>query len=1062
MGTRLAHLGALALLALVVVLPTGAAASGDVPLDMESHVPLLYGQPLSVVNLYWDAEWPQSSREEIDASSKALIDSAYFAATRQYGVPRVLWAGSAVADPSCGARPDDGLTTLAIMAFVACEEALPGVLDGGGFPTPGPFPYGNATATTIYNVVLPAGIHALMVPGIPSTLTCGGELAYHFLAAAHQHYGLLGTRPLYFAVLPFECAGSKVKELMALLSHEDVEVMTDPSPFAHWFDESTAPPLTDLRSIVDALNRLATYGEAADICETFPEFTQMPYRADGILMLVGTYWSNESNACVASAFRVVKATFAIAQPGPPSADVAIEPPGNVLTTTPAGAAQAVLEGTVFSFEPPIAVTTDERWRRSFDLSSECGGLVLFPAGDPGTATAQTTKTCRYVHQYRVRFTVAGLPEGTPSGVTAPRHRPADGHRDVRRGASDLPRRRARRRSGRVLAPRRDDRVDPIRRNRQPPGRHLCEWRGARPSRRRRRRRGHRRELRRSRRLRVCRELAGARHHRAGVERRALGEGRPAATVRDASEQERFLRHDRLLDLCRQHGTVALLDRRTVPLHRRLPVHVGQPVAPHCRRLRRRGASALRRQGRGGRDARFRADRRLLLTGASARAVQWRRLPVRRLARRGRGLRPRAQRRPDPPPLQPGDLRLDLRLRQRAGAGGHCGRRDRLRLCFGRERRQPLEPPRQVPVPLAEQLHRGRQEHGAHDRRVDEHRDREAEPHLLHRDLAHRGEEREDADHDERGARDRSRRAGDRVRDRFLRPLTRVDAFLDAAEDEHVVVHRQAEQDHEQEQRQPGSNREGAREAEDALCPPVLEHDDEQTVRGTDGKQVQDDRLERDHDRAEREQHQKERQPEDEREHDRQTVLHLLVEVVGPGRDARDGPLRVGDRRRDRRNDLVAQRRERVVRDFVVALARDRELHPRNGLVRVHEDVERREELACRERIAPEGAVRLDVRRPRHVAAAHDELDGRLRARERALHVLERLDDRNSLRQVGQAGQLRVQRQHGQPGRDEQRHRRHDRYDRPAEDDAHDGAPEAVLAAVPAEVREAALVDAVAE
>jgi len=417
MGTRLAHLGALALLALVVLLPTGAAASGDVPLDMESHVPLLYGQPLSVVNLYWDAEWPQSSREEIDASSKALIDSAYFAATRQYGVPRVLWAGSAVADPSCGARPDDGLTTLAIMAFVACEEALPGVLDGGGFPTPGPFPYGNATATTIYNVVLPAGIHALMVPGIPSTLTCGGELAYHFLAAAHQHYGLLGTRPLYFAVLPFECAGSKVKELMALLSHEDVEVMTDPSPFAHWFDESTAPPLTDLRSIVDALNRLATYGEAADICETFPEFTQMPYRADGILMLVGTYWSNESNACVASAFRVVKATFAIAQPGPPSADVAIEPPGNVLTTTPAGAAQAVLEGTVFSFESPIAVTTDERWRRSFDLSSECGGLVLFPAGDPGTATAQTTKTCRYVHQYRVRFTVAGLPEGTPWSVT---------------------------------------------------------------------------------------------------------------------------------------------------------------------------------------------------------------------------------------------------------------------------------------------------------------------------------------------------------------------------------------------------------------------------------------------------------------------------------------------------------------------------------------------------------------------------------------------------------------------------------------------------------------------
>ena len=31
----------------------------------------------------------------------------------------------------------------------------------------------------------------------------------------------------------------------------------------------------------------------------------------------------------------------------------------------------------------------------------------------------------------------------------------------------------------------------------------------------------------------------------------------------------------------------------------------------------------------------------------------------------------------------------------------------------------------------------------------------------------------------------------------------VDRLADPAEDEHVVVHRQAEQDHEQEQRQPG-------------------------------------------------------------------------------------------------------------------------------------------------------------------------------------------------------------------------------------------------------------------
>ena len=44
-----------------------------------------------------------------------------------------------------------------------------------------------------------------------------------------------------------------------------------------------------------------------------------------------------------------------------------------------------------------------------------------------------------------------------------------------------------------------------------------------------------------------------------------------------------------------------------------------------------------------------------------------------------------------------------------------------------EVRQPFEPFRQVPVPVAEEPHQAREEDGADDRRVEEQRDRDAEP-----------------------------------------------------------------------------------------------------------------------------------------------------------------------------------------------------------------------------------------------------------------------------------------------------------------------------------------------
>ena len=104
----------------------------------------------------------------------------------------------------------------------------------------------------------------------------------------------------------------------------------------------------------------------------------------------------------------------------------------------------------------------------------------------------------------------------------------------------------------------------------------------------------------------------------------------------------------------------------------------------------------------------------------------------------------------------------------------------------------------------------------------------------------------------------------------------VERLADPADDEDVVVHREAEQDHEQEQRHHGVDPVGGADAEQTLAEAVLEDEHEHAVGGGDREQVEQDRLDRDHDRAERDQHQQEREEEDERDDGRQVRLQLVA------------------------------------------------------------------------------------------------------------------------------------------------------------------------------------------
>src|SRR5205823_1735438 len=82
-------------------------------------------------------------------------------------------------------------------------------------------------------------------------------------------------------------------------------------------------------------------------------------------------------------------------------------------------------------------------------------------------------------------------------------------------------------------------------------------------------------------------------------------------------------------------------------------------------------------------------------------------------------------------------------------------------------KQAGERPGHPPVPAAEEAHRGRDDHEADERRVEENRDGEPEAELLERRRACDGERREHGDHHGGGARDDARGAHEPLGDGAL-------------------------------------------------------------------------------------------------------------------------------------------------------------------------------------------------------------------------------------------------------------------------------------------------------
>ncbi len=248
----------------------------------------------------------------------------------------------------------------------------------------------------------------------------------------------------------------------------------------------------------------------------------------------------------------------------------------------------------------------------------------------------------------------------------------------------------------------------------------------------------------------------------------------------------------------------------------------------------------------------------------------------------------------------------------------------------------------------------------------------------------------------------------------------VAALLDPGDHEDVVVHREAEEDHEEEQRHPGLDRADARGAEQRGPDAVLEDQGQHAVRGADREQVEHHGGAGDGQRAEGGEHEQEGEGHHEAEDHRHRAGHLGVEVVGAGGAAGDRGLGAGHREHGGGHEVLAQGAQGGVADRVVAAAVERDVDGGDVLLGVDGDVDRSVHPAGGQgaglEVGDRGGHRggVDVGGPDHHGG------GRGAAGEGCLDLLRDGDQLVALRQLlleGQVGGVHGEQRRGQADQD---------------------------------------------
>src|SRR4051794_32722155 len=211
----------------------------------------------------------------------------------------------------------------------------------------------------------------------------------------------------------------------------------------------------------------------------------------------------------------------------------------------------------------------------------------------------------------------------------------------------------------------------------------------------------------------------------------------------------------------------------------------------------------------------------------------------------------------------------------------------------------LHPARQPPGFLAEQHHHRRHQQAADQGRVDRDRHRQPDPELLHHRIGDEDEAGEDADHDRRRRGDHPAGVGDALDHRGAGVAGLLEVFLHLGQQEHLVIHREAEEDREHQQRHEADDRDRVVEPDQFGSPAELEDGGDDAVGGGDRDQVHRRGLDRHQQRAEGDQQDDEAEGDDDRDHQRQLVGDLRRQVDVAGGLAADIGLRLRPRQRGR-------------------------------------------------------------------------------------------------------------------------------------------------------------------